>query len=55
MSLALSNCILFISVMQSINGAQFLNVTFLFLLPGAAVVTVFGIAIVLLTCITITT
>ena len=50
MSLALFNYVLFISLMQSINGAQFLNVTFLFLLPWAAVVPVFEIVIVPLTC-----
>ena len=27
MSLALSTCVLFISLMQSVNGAQFLNAT----------------------------
>ena len=28
-SLALSTCVLFISLMQLINGTQFLNITFL--------------------------
>ena len=40
MSLALSTCVLFISLMQLMNGAQFLNVTFLlvlFALASAAV------------------
>ena len=32
--------------MQSVNGAQFLNITFLFLLLGAAVVPVFSTVIV---------
>ena len=36
MSLALSICVLFISLMQSINGAQFLNTTSLLLLSGFA-------------------
>ena len=34
MSLALSICVLFISLMQSVNGAQFLNTTSLFPLFG---------------------
>ena len=34
MSLALSVCVLFISLMQSGNGAQFLNTTSLLLLSG---------------------
>ena len=34
MSLALSICVLFISLMQSVNGAQFLNTTSLSLLFG---------------------
>ena len=38
MSLALSICALFISLMQSVNGTQFLNATSLFLLFGAALV-----------------
>ena len=32
MPLALSTCVLFILLMQSVNGAQFLNTTFLLLL-----------------------
>ena len=37
MSLSLSTCVLFISLIQSVNGAQFLNVTYLMLfLPPAA-------------------
>ena len=37
-SLALSICVLFISLMQSVNGAQLLNITFLLALFGAATV-----------------
>ena len=40
MSLALSTCVLLISLMQIVNGAQFLNITFslvLFAAAGAAV------------------
>ena len=41
MPLALSTCLLLISLMQLINGAQFLNITFLLVLfasaPAAAV------------------
>ena len=36
MSLALSTCVLLISLMQLINGAQFLNITFLLMLFAAA-------------------
>ena len=36
--------------MQLINGAQYLSITFLFLLFGAAAVPVFGTVIVPLTC-----
>ena len=36
MYLALSICVLFISLMQSVNGAQFLNTTSLSLLFGCA-------------------
>ena len=36
MYLALSICVLFISLMQSVNGAQFLNTTSLTLLFGFA-------------------
>ena len=39
MSLALSICVMFISLMQLVNGAQFLNITYLSLLPSAAVTT----------------
>ena len=41
MSLALSSCVLLISLMQLVNGAQFLNITFLsilFVLESAAAV-----------------
>ena len=39
MSLALPTCVLLISHMQSVNGAQFLNITFLlFVTAGAAAV-----------------
>ena len=51
MSLALSISLLFISLMQSVNRAQFLNITSLFLLLGAAAVPMFGIVIVPLTSI----
>ena len=41
MSLALSTCVLFISLIQLVNGAQFLNTTFLLVLfssgPATAV------------------
>ena len=33
MSLALSICVLFISLMQSVNGTQFLNTTCILLYP----------------------
>ena len=46
MSLALSTYVLFISLMHSVNGAQF---TFLFLLSGAGTVSVFVTVIVPLT------
>ena len=46
MSLALSTCVLFISLIQSVIRAQFLNITFLFLSFGTAVVAVvFGTVI----------
>ena len=49
MSLALSICVLFISLMQFVNGAQFL---IFFTLPAAApAATVFGSVIVALTSI----
>ena len=50
MSLALSTCILFISLMQSVNGAQFVNIMFLSILFAAAnVAAVFSTVIVPLT------
>ena len=49
-SCASSTCVLFISLMQLINGAYFLNVTFLFQLFGAAAVPVCGTTLVPLTC-----
>ena len=36
MSLALSTCVLLISLMQLVNGAQFLNMTILLVLFAAA-------------------
>ena len=52
MSLALSTCVLFISLMQSVNGASFLNITFLLaLFAAAAPAVVFGTVIVPLTSI----
>ena len=43
MSLALSICVLLISLIQLVNGAQFLNITFLLLLfiasPAAVLLT----------------
>ena len=36
MSLALSKCVLLISRMQLVNGAQFLNITFLLVLFASA-------------------
>ena len=50
MSLALSICVLFILLMKSVNGAQFLIIIF-FLLFGFAAVPVFGAVIVPLTSI----
>ena len=35
-SLALSTCVLLISLMQLVNGAQFLNITFLLVLFASA-------------------
>ena len=46
MPLALSTCVLSISLMQIVNGAQFFNSTFLLVLFAAA-----GVAAVLLTVI----
>ena len=42
MSLALSTCVVFISLIQPVNGAQFLNIKFLplFLPPAANAATV---------------
>ena len=42
MSLELSICLLCISLMQSVNGAQFLKTTSLFLLFEAAAVLLYG-------------
>ena len=50
MSFVFYTFVFFISLMKSVNGAQLLNIPFLFLLFGAAAVSVFGIAIVPLTC-----
>ena len=48
---ASSNCVSFILVMQLINGAQSLNITFLLVsFTDAAVAAVFGPFIVPLTC-----
>ena len=47
MSLARSIYLLVISLMQSVNETQFLNITFLFLLLGFAAVPVFGTVIVM--------
>ena len=56
MSLELSICTSFISLMQLVNGAQYLIIIFFLLFPFAAV-PVFGTVIVALTsiCITIIT
>ena len=51
MSLALSTCVLFISLMQLVNGAQFLIILFFLLLAAAPATTVFGTVIVQLTSI----
>ena len=50
MSLALSICVLFFSLMQLVNGEQFLIIIF-FLLLGFAAVSMFGNVIVALTSI----
>ena len=50
MFLALFTRALFILLMQSVNGAQFLNITFLFVSFGVTAVSLFGIVIVPLTC-----
>ena len=49
MSLILSACVLFVSLKQSVNGAQFSNTISLDLFFGAAAVLVFAIDIVCLT------
>ena len=49
MFLALSICVLSISFMQSVNNAQFLNSTSLFLLFGATTIPVFETVMVPLT------
>ena len=43
MFLALSISLLFVSLMQSVNGGQFLNTTSLFVLFGAAAVTLLSV------------
>ena len=50
MYLALCICLLFISLMQSVNGIQFL-INILFLLLGAAAIPVFGTVIAPQVCI----
>ena len=55
MYLYLSTCVLFNLLMESVNGAQFLNITFLFLLFGAeASASVFGTVIASLTIMYVT-
>ena len=49
MSVALSICILLISLVQLVNGAQFLNITFLLVLFASASAAVLLTAIVPLT------
>ena len=44
-----SICVLFISLMQAVNGAKFLNTTSLFPIFGATAVAVFRTVIVTLT------
>ena len=52
MSLALSSCALFILLMQSVNGVQFLIITFISpLFEAAPAPTVFATCIILLTSI----
>ena len=46
MSLVWSISLLFISLMHLVNGAQFWNVTFLFVLLGTAAASVFSTALV---------
>ena len=50
MSLGLSICVLFISLMQLVNGAQFLIIIF-FLLFGSTTAAVFETVIIALACI----
>ena len=50
MSFALSTSLMFIPLIQSVNKAHFLNITFVFLLFAAAAFPVFGMLIVPLTC-----
>ena len=45
-SLALSTCVFYILLMQSVNGAQFLNTTSFLLLLGFAAVAVFATVLV---------
>ena len=49
MSLASSICLLLISLMQLVNGAQFSNIDFLLLLFGCTAVPLSGTVIVILT------
>ena len=51
MSLALSTCLLFISLMQLVNGVQFLIIKFFLLFGFAPSAAVFGTVIVALTSI----
>ena len=51
MSLALSMCVLFISLMQLLNGAQFLIILFFLLFAAASCAAVFGTVIISLTSI----
>ena len=52
MSLKLSTCVLFISLMQSVKGAQFLNIAFLLSLFAAAtaVVLIGTVIVCMYTC-----
>ena len=51
MYLASSICVLFVSLMQLVNGAQFLIIIFFLLFAAAVAAAVFGIVIVVLTSI----
>ena len=51
MSLALSICVFFISLMHLVNGVQFLNVIFFLLFAAAPAAAVFGTVTVALTII----